>query len=96
LRVLLDSDLAVLYAVPTKRFNQAVKRNAAKFPAEFMFQLTREEFGALRSQIVTSNARRGGRRSLPQVFTEHGALMAATILNSPRAIEVSVYGKSRS
>jgi hypothetical protein len=91
LRVLLDSDLAALYGVPTKRFNEAVKRNAAKFPAEFMFQLTLGEFAALRSQIATSNAGRGGRRYLPQVFTEHGALMAATILNSPRAVEVSVY-----
>jgi ATP-dependent Clp protease ATP-binding subunit ClpA len=91
LRVLLDSDLAALYDVPTKRFNEAVKRNEAKFPAEFMFQLTQAEFSALRSQIATSNSGRGGRRYLPRVFTEHGALMAATILNSPRAIEVSVY-----
>jgi hypothetical protein len=91
LRVLLDSDLAALYAVPTKRFNEAVKRNEAKFPAEFMFQLTQAEFSALRSRIATSNGGRGGRRYLPRVFTEHGALMAATILNSPRAIEVSVY-----
>lgn len=91
LRVLVDSDLAALYGVPTKRFNQAVKRNSAKFPAEFMFQLTDDEFLALRSQFVTSNAGRGGRRYLPHVFTEHGALMAATILDSPRAIEVSVY-----
>ena len=91
LRVLVDSDLAALYGVPTKRFNQAVKRNSAKFPAEFMFQLTEEEFAVLRSQFVTSNAGRGGRRYLPHVFTEHGALMAATILDSPRAIQVSVY-----
>jgi ORF6N domain len=79
LRVLVDSDLAALYGVPTKRFNQAVKRNSAKFPAEFMFQLTEEEFAVLRSQFVTSNAGRGGRRYLPHVFTEHGALMAAAI-----------------
>lgn len=91
LRVLIDSDLAALYAVPTKRFNQAVKRNSSKFPAEFMFQLTEGEFTALRSQFVTSNAGRGGRRYLPRVFTEHGALMAATILDTPQAIEVSVY-----
>ena len=91
LRVLLDSDLAALYGVPTKRFNEAVKRNTAKFPGEFMFQLTAEEFAALRSHFATSNIGRGGRRHLPRVFTEHGALMAATLLNSPRAIEVSVY-----
>ena len=91
LRVLADSDLAELYGVPTKRFNEAVKRNAAKFPAEFAFQLTDGEFATLRSQFATSNPSRGGRRHLPRVFTEHGALMAATILSSPRAIEVSVY-----
>jgi len=91
LRVLVDSDLAALYGVPTKRFNEAVKRNATRFPAEFMFQLTDEEFAALRSQFATSNIGRGGRRYLPYVFTEHGALMAATILDSPRAIDVSVY-----
>lgn len=93
-RVIVDADLAALYAVPTKRFNEAVKRNLAKFPADFMFILTAEEFDALRSQFATSNAEpvgRGGRRYLPRVFTEHGALMAATILNSPRAVEVSVY-----
>jgi hypothetical protein len=91
LRVLLDADLAALYGVPTKRFNEAVKRNSAKFPDEFAFRLSDQEFASLRSQFATSNAGPGGRRYLPQVFTEHGALMAATILNSPRAIEVSVY-----
>jgi len=91
-RVILDSDLAALYGVETKRFNEAVKRNLAKFPADFMFTLTAEEFAALRSQFATSNAGgRGGRRYLPRVFTEHGALMAATILNSPRAVEISLY-----
>lgn len=90
-RVILDADLAALYDVPTKRFNEAVKRNLAKFPADFMFTLTAEEFAALRSQFATSNTGRGGRRYLPQVFTEHGALMAATILNSPRAIDVSLF-----
>ena len=93
-RVIVDADLAALYGVETKRFNEAVKRNLAKFPADFMFTLTAEEFGALRSQIATSNDQapeRGGRRYAPRVFTEHGALMAATILNSPRAVEVSVY-----
>jgi len=86
------------YGVETKRFNEAVKRNAEKFPADFMFQLTAEEFAALRSQFATSNkddtqtaTGRGGRRYAPRVFTEHGALMAATILNSPRAVEVSIY-----
>jgi ORF6N domain len=93
-RVIIDADLAALYGVETKRFNEAVKRNLAKFPADFMFQLSSEEFEALRSQFATSKdeaPRRGGRRYAPRVFTEHGALMAATVLNSPRAVEVSVY-----
>ena len=90
-RVIVDANLAALYDVPTKRFNEAVKRNLAKFPADFMFTLTDEEFTALRSQFATSNTGRGGRRYAPRVFTEHGALMAATILSSPRAIEISVY-----
>jgi len=83
-------------AVETKRFNEAVKRNAEKFPADFMFQLTAEEFTNLRSKIATSSSDgadtgHGGRRYLPRVFTEHGALMAATVLSSPRAVEVSIY-----
>lgn len=90
-RVILYSDLAALYGVETKRFNEAVKRNAARFPADFMFQLTAGEFDSLRSQFATSNAGRGGRRYLPYVFTEHGAMMAAMVLGSPRAVEVSVY-----
>jgi hypothetical protein len=93
-RVIVDADLAALYGVETKRFNEAVKRNLAKFPADFMFTLTAEEFAALRSQFATSNTEnpgRGGRRYAPRVFTEHGALMAATILNSPRAVEISIY-----
>ncbi|OGB30706.1 MAG: hypothetical protein A3F78_00235 [Burkholderiales bacterium RIFCSPLOWO2_12_FULL_61_40] len=97
-RVIVDSELAALYGVETKRFNEAVKRNAGKFPPDFMFVTTAEEFEALRSQIATSNAGtpetptgRGGRRYLPRVFTEHGALMAATVLSSPRAVEVSIY-----
>jgi hypothetical protein len=93
-RVIVDADLAALYGVETKRFNEAVKRNLAKFPGDFMFQLSAEEFGALRLEVATSNnqpPRRGGRRYAPRVFTEHGALMAATILNSPRAVEVSIY-----
>lgn len=93
-KVLLDADLAQLYGVPTKRFNEQVKRNLARFPADFMFQVTEEEFAVLRSHFATSNgqpAGRGGRRYLPFAFTEHGAIMAATILNSPRATQVSVY-----
>ena len=93
-KVLLDADLAALYGVETKRFNEQVKRNLARFPADFMFELSAEEFAALRSQFATSNASpagRGGRRYLPRAFTEHGAIMAASVLNSPRAIEVSMY-----
>lgn len=94
-RVLLDSDLAALYEVETKRFNEAVRRNLAKFPADFMFQLTAEEWAALRSQFATLDAAPGGRgrhrKYLPYAFTEHGAIMAANLLSSPRAIEVSVY-----
>lgn len=99
-RVILDADLAALYGVETKRFNEAVKRNAEKFPADFSFTVTAEEFANLRSQFATSSVDgsgigastgHGGRRYLPRVFTEHGALMAATILSSPRAVEVSVY-----
>jgi len=88
--VLLDSDLAALYAVETKAFNKAVKRNARRFPGDFAFQLTSEEFTALRFQIGTSKGR-GGRRYLPWVFTEHGAIMAATLLNSDRAVAMSTY-----
>ena len=91
-KVLLDTDLAALYDVPTKRFNEQVKRNLERFPADFMFQLTEEEWVALRSQFATLKSGRGQHRKyLPYAFTEHGAIMAATILNSPRATEVSVY-----
>jgi hypothetical protein len=91
-RVLQDSELAALYGVSTKRFNQQVRRNRKRFPADFMFQLTAEETSSLRSQIATLKSGRGQHRKyLPYVFTEHGAIMAATILNSPRAIEMSVY-----
>ncbi|MCK9381097.1 MAG: ORF6N domain-containing protein [Sulfuritalea sp.] len=93
-KAMLDRDLADLYGVPTKRFNEQVKRNLARFPADFMFQLSDEEFTVLRSHFATSNetaTKRGGRRYLPYAFTEHGAIMAATILNSPRATEMSVY-----
>jgi hypothetical protein len=90
-QVLLDSDLAEIYAVPTKALNQAIRRNAERFPNDFAFRLTSEEFLALRSQTVTSKPGRGGRRYHPTAFTEHGAIMAATVLNSPRAVEMSVF-----
>jgi hypothetical protein len=93
-RVLLDAGLAALYGVTTKRFNEQVRRNRERFPADFLMQLTDSEAKSLRSQIATSKqtaAGRGGRRYQPYAFTEHGAIMAATILNSPRAVEMSVY-----
>ena len=90
-KVLLDADLAALYGVQTRRLNEQVRRNLARFPADFMFQLTDAEFELLMSQFATSNPGRGGRRKRPLVFTEHGALMAATVLNSARAVEVSLY-----
>ncbi len=88
-RVLLDSDLADLYEVDTKRLNEQVKRNADRFPVDFMFQLSPDEFANLKSQIATSSW--GGRRKIPYAFTEHGAIMAASVLNSKRAVEMSVY-----
>ena len=90
-RVILDSDLAALYGVTVKRLNQQVNRNQERFPADFMFQLTSTEDKALRLQIATSKKGRGGRRYLPYAFTEHGAIMAATVLNSARAVEMSVF-----
>jgi hypothetical protein len=91
-RVLLDTDLAAFYGETTKVFNQQVRRNLVRFPADFMFQLNEAEFGALRSQFVTLKTGRGQHRKyLPLVFTEHGAIMAAAILNSPRATEISVH-----
>ena len=90
-KVLLDTDLAALYGVSTSQFNQAVRRNVARFPPDFMFQLTTEEALALRSQNVISKVGRGGRRYAPLAFTEHGAIMAATILNTRKATEVSVF-----
>jgi len=91
-RVLHDSELAALYGVSTSRFNEQVRRNRKRFPADFMFQLTAEETSSLRSQFATLKTGRGQHRKYaPYVFTEHGAIMAATILNSPRAIEMSVY-----
>ena len=111
-RVVLDSDLAALYGVLTKRLNEAVRRNADRFPKDFCFQLTVQETAFLRSQIATSKTednlvesvisnrsqiatssseRRGGRRFPPFAFTEHGALMAATVLKSPQAVKMSLY-----
>jgi hypothetical protein len=90
-RVILDSDLAALYGASAKRLNEQVKRNAERFPADFAFRLTPAEFETLRSQIATPKLeRRGGRRTLPTAFTEHGALMAASVLNSPKAVEMSI------
>jgi hypothetical protein len=89
--VILDSDLAALYGASAKRLNEQVKRNAERFPADFAFRLTPAEFETLRSQFATSKLeRRGGRRTLPTAFTEHGALMAASVLNSPKAVEMSI------
>lgn len=91
-KVLLDADLAALYGVSTKRFNEQVRRNAARFPEDFMFRLTAREWNSLRSQFATLKMGRGQHRKyVPLAFTEHGAIMAATILNSPRATEISVY-----
>jgi hypothetical protein len=90
-RVLLDLDLARLYGVTTKRLNEQVRRNAGKFPEDFAFQLTSEEFEALRSQNATSNIGRGGRRYRPYVFTDYGAIQAANVLNSPAATAMSIY-----
>ena len=90
-KVMLDVDLAKLYGVSTKALNQAIKRNAERFPEDFAFRLTEGEYLALRSQSVTSSTGRGGRRYLPWAFTEHGAIMAASGLNSPRAVEMSVF-----
>jgi phage regulator Rha-like protein len=90
-RVILDADLAELYGVSTKRLNEQVKRNARRFPDDFMFQLNVEELADLRSQIVTSSSSHGGRRYRPYAFTEHGVIMAASILNSERADEMSLF-----
>ncbi len=90
-KVMLDSDLADLYSVTTKRLNEQVRRNRGRFPPDFMFRLSAEEATSLRSQNATSKVGRGGRRYLPNVFTEHGAIMLASVLSSPRAVDVSVY-----
>lgn len=90
-KVILDSDLARLYGVTTSRLNEQVRRNAGRFPADFTFRLTSAEAKSLISQFAISNNLRGGRRLIPQAFTEHGAIMAATVLNSPQAIAASIY-----
>jgi len=99
-KVMLDSDLAEIYGIPTHRLNEQVRRNLSRFPADFAFQLTRQEFTNLISQIAISSLKsrrtfagtrqHGGRRKLPYVFTEHGAIMLASVLNSPVAVEASV------
>jgi hypothetical protein len=89
-KVLLDADLAELYGVETKVLVQAVKRNLERFPDDFMFQLDAEEFAALRSQSVTSNAGRGGRRYAPYAFTEQGVAMLSSVLSSSQAIAVNI------
>jgi phage regulator Rha-like protein len=91
-RVIVDSDLARIYGVQTKMLNRAVKRNLEKFPADFMFQLTAKELKSLRCQIGTLKTGRGQHRKyFPYVFTEHGAIMAANVLNSPQAVQMSVF-----
>jgi len=89
-KVMLDSDLGALYGVELRSLNQAVKRNIGRFPSDFMFQLTDEEWDCLRSQIVISNNNRGGRRYAPYVFTEQGVSMLSSVINSERAIEVNI------
>jgi hypothetical protein len=91
-KVILDFDLARIYDVPTKALNQAVKRNAKRFPPDFLFQLTAEEADSLRSQFVTLKSGRGQHRKfLPYAFTENGAIMASNVLNSPEAVRMSVF-----
>jgi hypothetical protein len=90
-KIILDSALAELYSVSVKRLNQQVNRNRERFPVDFMFQLTEKEYKSLRLQFATSNKGRGGRRYYPYAFTEHGAIMAATVLNSKPAVEMSVF-----
>lgn len=87
-KVMLDEDLAELYGVQTKRLNEQVKRNLERFPEDFMFRLTEEEYEFLKSQFATSNW--GGRRKLPYAFTEHGVLMLSSVLNNPTAIQVNI------
>jgi hypothetical protein len=88
MKVMLDSDLALLYGIPTKALKQQVKRNIKRFPADFMFELTSTEFGSLRSQIVTS--KRGGSRYTPMAFSEQGVAMLSSVLSSEKAIQVNI------
>jgi hypothetical protein len=91
-RVILDRELAAIYGVPTGRLNEAIKRNAERFPEDFMFQLTRDEAERSRSQIAILNGGRGlNIKYLPHAFTEHGAIQAANVLSSPRAVAMGVY-----
>ncbi len=87
---MLDSDLAMLYEVETKRLNEAVKRNIKRFPEHYMFQLTAEEYDSLRSQFATSKEGKGGRRYAPYVFTEQGVAMLSSVLRSEKAIQVNI------
>jgi cell division protein FtsB len=89
-KVMLDFNLAALYEVQTKALNQAVKRNARKFPPEFVFRLTRKEWTTMRSQIVTASQAKRNINVTPYAFTEHGVAMAATVLNSERAVKMSL------
>lgn len=89
-KVMLDADLAGIYGVLTKNLNLAVRRNPARFPEDFMFQLTKKEAESLRLQFATSNAGRGGRRYLPHVFTEHGVSMLSSVLSSERAVQMNI------
>jgi ORF6N domain len=90
-RVMFDSDLASIYGVETKALNRAVKRNRYRFPKDFMFQLSEDEWKNLKCQIGTSSLGHGGRRARPYAFSEHGAIMAANVLNSQRAVQMSVF-----
>ncbi|HVI77933.1 MAG TPA: ORF6N domain-containing protein [Candidatus Acidoferrum sp.] len=90
-KIILDTDLAELYRVSVKRLNEQINRNPKRFPSDFLFKLTHAEYDNLRSQNATSSAGHGGRRYLPHAFTEHGAIMAASVLNSKRAIEMSIF-----
>jgi hypothetical protein len=91
-KVMLDSDLAELYGIETGRLNEQVKRNSERFPKDFMFQLSGDEWKVLMSQIAISKPKdgRGGRRKIPHVFTEHGVLMLSSVLNRPQAIQVNI------
>ena len=90
IKVMLDSDLAKLYEIPTHRLNEAVKRNISRFPSNFMFQLSKEEYESLISQIAISKKGRGGRRTMPYVFTEQGVAMLSSVLNSETAIQINI------